>query len=175
MSRIPIVTDATASPEARKEIEALRAHGKDATNMKRTLLHSIASFHAYQEWYPLADELKEFIGNRGLVIFANAISVQSDCLLCSTFFRRDLVELGEDPDHPVFTDSEELLVEFGRQIAKDSNRVGKKLYDRVKAKYTDRQIVQLTAFAGIMIATNIFNNALEIEVDESLSSYLKKK
>ena len=36
------------------------------------------------------------------------------------------------------------------------------------------QIVALTAFAAMMIATNIFNNALEVELDEYLFAYRKK-
>ena len=35
-------------------------------------------------------------------------------------------------------------------------------------KFSDKEIVVLTAFAGIMIATNIFNNVVQTEIDEYL-------
>jgi alkylhydroperoxidase family enzyme len=36
---------------------------------------------------------------------------------------------------------------------------------------TPAQIVSVTAFGGLMIATNLFNNALGVELDDSLEHY----
>jgi hypothetical protein len=33
------------------------------------------------------------------------------------------------------------------------------------------QVVALTAFGGLMVATNLFNNALQIDLDEYLVPY----
>jgi hypothetical protein len=50
------------------------------------------------QWYDLHSEVVVFLGERAAMVFAHAISSQTDCLICSTFFRRWLIEAGEDPD-----------------------------------------------------------------------------
>ncbi len=47
------------------------------------------------------------------------------------------------------------------------------LYARLAALFTDEQIVALTAFGAMMVATNVFNNALEVDLDEYLMEYRK--
>ena len=44
----------------------------------------------------------------------------------------------------------------------------------IPGKFTDEQIVLLTAFAGMLIATNLINNALEVELDDCLQPYTKR-
>ena len=39
-------------------------------------------------WYPLRDTVQPFLGERLTTLFAHAISSETDCLICSTFFRR---------------------------------------------------------------------------------------
>ncbi|MEI7845721.1 MAG: hypothetical protein WCK35_07950 [Chloroflexota bacterium] len=141
------------------------------TNMKRTLLHSIPAYTALMEWYPLFDCIKEFLGERLSVIFSHAISVESDCLLCTTFMRRELILWGEDPSKLVLDEKGEVLVEFGRAIAKQGSRIPDDLFQRVKEHFNTEQIVALTGFASLMIATNIINSVLEVEVDEHLYEF----
>jgi len=43
----------------------------------------------------------------------------------------------------------------------------------IRKKYSDKEIVVLTAFAGIMIATNIFNNVIHTEIDDYLQLFKK--
>ena len=82
--------------------------------MKRTLLNSLPAFQALMEWYPLRDTVQPFLGARLTVLFAHAISAETDCLICSTFFRRILIEDGEDPDRLELDEREAAVVEFGR-------------------------------------------------------------
>ena len=44
----------------------------------------------------------------------------------------------------------------------------------MKERWSEEQIVAITAFATIMIATNIINKALKIELDEELIPYTKR-
>ncbi len=143
------------------------------TNMKRTLLHSLPAFRALMEWYPLRDTVQPFLGERLTTIFAHAISADSDCLVCSTFFRRILADAGEDPDSFALDAREQLAIDFGRRLAAPAARVPGDLYARLSAEFTDEQIVALTAFGAMMVATNIFNNALEVDLDEYLEPYRK--
>ncbi len=141
------------------------------TNMKRTLLHSLPSYHALMEWYPLFDTIKPILGERLAIIFAHAISVESDCLICTTFMRRILIEWGENPDELNLSDKEAALVAFGQAIGQPGNRVPAELYARIAGWFNAEQIVALTAFASLMVATNIINNVLEVELDEYLYAY----
>ena len=49
--------------------------------------------------------------------------------------------------------------------------VDDELYARLADRYTDEQIVVLTAFGAIMIATNVFNDALQVPLDSHLEPY----
>jgi len=171
MSRIAPLEVPDAAPAARAELERqLAAHGR-VTNMKRTLAHSAAALHALMTWYPLRDRVARFLGERATTLFAHAISTGADCLICSTFFRRILVESGEDPSALQLDDREQTVVEYGVQLVRDSNEVSDALYGRLEAFLTPAQVVDLTAFGALMIATNVVNNALRVDLDGYLEPY----
>src|SRR3990172_6878452 len=173
MPRIAPLTYETADAAARQVYDETERTIGHMTNMKRTLLHSLPAFHALMEWYPLRDTVAPFLGERLTDIFAHAISSETDCLVCSTFFRRILIEAGEDPDSFALDEREALVVEFGRHLGKPFARVPDELYARLAAAFSDEQIVALTAFGALMVATNVFNNALDVELDGYLEPYRK--
>ena len=59
-------------------------------------------------------------------------------------------------------------------VARDPNAVSDELFARLAAFLTPPQIVALTAFGGLMIATNVFNNALRVDLDEYLFPFRKE-
>lgn len=146
--------------------------GSRITNMKATLGRSLLSFQVYMQWYPLYEQVKEILGNRLAYLFAHAVSEGSACPVCTTFFRRIIIDNGEQPEALQLTDHEQLILDFGSEIAKNKGNVADVLYERVHQKFSDEQLVVLVAFAGQMIATNIFNNVLEVDIDEYLYPYL---
>ena len=173
MPRIRLVEYGESTPAVRAaHDEVVREHGR-ITNMKRTLLHSLPAFQALMEWYPLRDTVQPFLGERLTNLFAHAISTESDCLVCSRFFRRIMLESGENPDRFALDEREEVVVEFGRQLAKPFARGPDGLFARLAAAFTDEQIVALTAFGALMVATNVFNNALDVDLDGYLEPYRK--
>lgn len=169
----PIEYD-NASKEAKKEFDdQIASHGR-ITNMKRTLLHSVPAFKTLMEWYTLRDKVAEFIGDNGVNIFCYAISHTNDCLICSTFFRKIIKDNGGDPDNLSLSKEEKVLIDFGQKCVKDQHNMDDELFNRLKELYSDEQIILLTAFAGMMIATNLINNILDVELDEYLISYTKR-
>ena len=90
--------------------EHIQKHAR-MTHMKKTLAHSPVAFRALMSWYDLRDETKPFLGERGINLFCHAISSETDCLICSTFFRRLLIDAGEDPSDLKLSPKEEILVE----------------------------------------------------------------
>lgn len=170
MPFIEMIDYETAAPEAR---EAWDAHAKIGriTNMKRTLLNSVPAFHALMEWYTLRDEAAKFLTALDTNFFCYAISVQNDCLICSTFFRKILVDEGISFEGFAFTPRQQLLVDYGRALAKDPHGIGEEMFGRLKESFSDGQIVLLTSFGAVMNATNLINNALKVPLDGYLAGY----
>ena len=151
----------------------VEAHGGRITNMKATLLSHVPSFTAYMEWYTLRDELVPYIGERAVSLFSYAISDENDCLVCSVFFRRILIENGEDPDNPQVTEAEQLLIDWGRLIASNPSGISPEFYARLEKAFNPQLRVLLLAFAGQMVATNLFNTVGRVPLDEVLYQYRK--
>ena len=148
-------------------------HGR-ITNMKKSLLNHIPSFKVLMEWYPLKDEVVKVVGEFSTYVYAHAISTQNECLICSTFFRRIIMDAGKDPDNLELTDTEKLLVEYGRACVNHPAVVSDDLFNRMRERFSESEIVLLTSFAGMMIATNLINSALEVPLDSYLDYYVKK-
>ncbi len=170
MARIPPAAGPLA-PAAQAELDRqLAAHGR-VTNMKRTLAHSPAGLIALMTWYPLRDEVAEFLGARLTTLFAHAVSAETNCLICSTFFRRILIDAGENPDQLVLDARESAIVDYGLALARGNSHVPDAAYEPAAALLEPAQMVALTAFGAMMIATNVVNNALRVDLDEYLWTY----
>jgi hypothetical protein len=171
MARIAPLSEASAPEQSRSIAAAHAAAGGRMTNMKWTLAHSPVALDALLSWYPLFDALVPVVGERRMWILSHAISTQSECLICSTFFRRLLIDAGEDPGSLALDDFDELIAEFGRRVARDPHSVDDALYARLRERFSDAEIVTLTAFAAMMVATNVFNDALGVDLDGYLERY----
>jgi alkylhydroperoxidase family enzyme len=177
MARISPLSDAEAmqQPAAAAAFESLRLHGGRITNMKRTLAREPVALRSLLSWYDLRDLVQPFLGERLTTLFAHAVSAQTNCLVCSTFFRRLLLESGENPAKLQLDEWERTVVEYGQQLAADPNDVSDALFSRLQERLEPGQIVALTAFGGLMVATNLFNNALQVDLDEYLLAYRKEE
>jgi len=175
MAFIPMTSYETASADVRSRYDGQIAKYGRITNMKRTLLHNVKAFDVFMEWYPMADLCKEFIGARALSLYAYAISEGNRCLVCGTFFRKILIDNGDDPDFPSLSEEENLLMELGFSISEDPHNIDPDIYAQLKERYSDEQRVLLFAFAGIMAATNLFNTVAQVPLDEALYGYRKTR
>lgn len=173
MSFLPMTEYETADEAVRREYDdQIAKHGR-ITNMKRTLLHNVPAFKAYMEWYTLYDLLTPVIGERALSLFSYSISNGNDCLICSAFFRKILIDSGDDPDDPQLSDTENLLINFGTAICTNPHEIPDGIYAALSEKFTAEQIVLLISFAGLMYATNLFNTVAKVPLDEVLYKYRK--
>lgn len=164
MAYVSMINYDTASEEVKKAHDEHLKIGK-MTNMKRTLLNNIPSFKALMEWYTLRDEAAKFLTPLEINFFCYAISAENDCLICSSFFRKILKDENIDFDTFMFTPRQELLINYGRAMVNDPHNVGDDLFEELKKEFNDEQIVLLTAFGAIMIATNLINTTLHVELD----------
>lgn len=170
---IPMTEYESAGEEVRRRYDAQTARHGRVTNMKRTLLHNTKAFDIYMEWYTLAQLLEEFLTPRAVSLYSYAISEGNRCLVCGTFFRKILIDSGDDPDNPLLSEEERLLMELGFSVAEDPHNIDPALYEALRERYNEEQLVLLIAFAGIMAATNLFNTVARVPLDEVLYNYRK--
>jgi hypothetical protein len=173
MPRIKPISDNELSPSVKVAFEKhVEEYNARITNMKATLGHSLLAFEIYMQWYPLYEQVEKILGKRLAYLFAFSISKASDCPLCSTFFRKIIIDAGEKPENLVLTASEKDVLNFGSSIARYQGNISDHVYNSIAERYSKEDIVVLIAFAGQMIATNVFNNVIETDIDEYLAEYL---
>ncbi|MBO6004550.1 MAG: hypothetical protein J6Q00_03130 [Verrucomicrobia bacterium] len=165
MPRISVIDPANSSPEVKEAIAKHLSQGYRLTNEKLTLLHNVTAFEALEaQSYAVDRELQRLVGKRAADFFEYAISVENDCIVCTTYFGKLLRSMGiEDFEHFAFTPEEELMIEYGRAIAKNPKRIPEELFERLHAVFDEETIVVMTTMAVFMIANNVFNDALQIE------------
>jgi hypothetical protein len=169
MARIPLVDRAALDPERQHAYDDEIARVGRVTNMKATILHSLEAHRAYHGSYLIKAELIRLLGKRAFNVYAHAISSGSECLLCSTFFRQALKAEGVDPRDFVPTETEQLLIDLGSAIGgKRASQLDEDLWTRIRDRFDDTAIVNLIGFGGTMVATNIFNSLLEVDIDSYL-------
>ena len=164
MSRISKIDPETANPEVKSAIADHLAAGYRLTSEKLTLLHNVTAFRCLEvESYALDRELQRLIGKRAADFFEYAISLENDCLVCSTYFGKLLRDNGIDFETFAFTDREQLLIDYGRAMAKDPKGVPDELFEKLKAEFTEEELVVITTMGVFMIANNYFNDILQVE------------
>lgn len=68
-------------------------------------------------WAALRIRLAPLIGERAFAFFAHAVCSAQTNAAAADFFRSELVAAGNDPDRPQVTETEALLIEWGRRSA----------------------------------------------------------
>jgi hypothetical protein len=168
MTRVSYVTRENLDAVGRQAYDEEKARVGLVTNMKKAILHSPPAHQAYLGSYLIKAELIKLLGSRAFNVYAHAISSASDCLLCSTYFRRALAAQNISPASFEPTDEEQLLIDLGSTVGARAKRLDEALWSRLRQRYDERAIVNLIGYAGTMVATNIFNSLLEVDLDEYL-------
>ena len=169
MSHIPMIDYDGASQAIRDaHDEELRLRGR-MTNM--TLLHSPQAHRIYAEWFTLRAELLPHVDDRAIQVFCRAISEETGSKIAVTFFRRAITLSGADPDALDMRDVDRLLDRFGRAIVRGSRAIPPEVWTELKERYEAKVLVDLVALGGIMLATAIFNNVVEVPFDTELEPF----
>ena len=155
------------SPIQEKDWQELVDQGH-LTNMQRTVIRDHATYVAYAAWHASWGRLVQIVGLRAATVYAHTISEINDCQLCSLYFVADLRELGIEPSAFTATPNEEALIAFGRQFVQDATSVSDELFARLQQYWNEDEIIAIVGFAGQMVATNDFNSAIGVELDQRL-------
>jgi hypothetical protein len=175
MSRIKPVSGNEITPDLQQAFnEHVKKYNTRITNMKATLVHSLPAFEIYMEWYRLYEEVKKILGERLAYLFAWSVSHAYNCPLCTTYFRKTIIDKGEDPESLELTTEEQEVLDFGAAMATNQGNIEDEVYNKMATRFNETEMVILIAFAGQMIATNVFNNVIETDIDEYLFNYLPK-
>ncbi len=76
--------------------------------------------------------------------------------------------------HPEFDDVDRLVIDYATLVTENAGRIKEAVFDRLRAHFTDAQIVELTLRIALCGFFNRFNDALQIDeetVDEPSGSY----
>ena len=164
MPIIDLVDIETASDDVKEAVRKHLEKGYTITNEKRTLLHNVPAFEALEvKSYEMSKELQKFITPRAANLFEYAISVENDCLVCTTFYKKYMESIGFDINNPDYTEEEELVIEYARAIVRDRKNIPAELFERLKAHLGQEGLVVLTTMAMFMIANNYFNDVLQVQ------------
>lgn len=166
-TRISLLSEETASPEALAAVREHIAGGQGMTNMKWTMLHNVPLFREMNRVMEVADsQLRGRIPDRARIFFLYAIASGNDCAVCGGVFRRMVEKLGvEDFDTFDFTEEERDLVDFARALTADANHIPDEVYTRLQRRYDEETLVVLVMNAVFSMASNFFNNITGVEPD----------
>lgn len=164
----PVISpvDPEKAPEdIREAAEEHLAKGYRMTNEKRTLLHNAVAFNALEDMScRVSAEMKKFTGHRAANLFEYAISLENDCLVCSTYYRRAMASLGiDDLEKAELTEDERLLIEYARAIVNDRKHIPDELFARQLDRFGEEGVVVITTMAMFMIGNNYFNDILRVQ------------
>jgi hypothetical protein len=169
MSFLPMPRHDDLDDEAKAASDRhVEQYGGPITNLDATLLGHLPSFEAYREWFTLRDALVPYLGERAVNLLSYAISKGYGSPICSAYFGTVLKDAGEDLDNPQVTETEQLLIDWGRLVARDPHGVPDDMYAQLEQTFNPKLRTILVAFAGFMVALNLFTTVGRIPVDEAL-------
>jgi hypothetical protein len=116
-------------------------------------------------WHALRDEIAPWIGERAVTLFSYAISDENDCAASTRYFRTILTESGDDPDHPQVTETEQLLIDWGRLVVRSPRDIPDEFYARLESAFSPQLRLSLLSFAARVVAINLVNTVGRVGAD----------
>ena len=116
-------------------------------------------------WRALRDEIAPWIGERAVTLFSYAISDEYGSAVTTRYFRDILIAAGDDPDHPQVTETEQLIIDWGRLIVSSPRDIPEAFYARLEGAFTPGRRLALLSFAARVVAINLVNTVGRVPVD----------
>ena len=117
-------------------------------------------------------QVHQLLGKRLALMFGYLIAQSAQSAVFSAFFRKNLLELGENPDLLEVEEDELLVILFGSKIATEGGKIPDELYEALTQRYSQEQVSLLVSFATQLVAATMFNATLEVQVEASLQPYV---
>jgi hypothetical protein len=117
-------------------------------------------------WHELRDEIAPWIGERAVTLYSYAISHAYGSAVTTRYFRDILTAAGDDPDHPQVTETEQLIIDWGRLIVQSPRDIPDAFYARLEAAFTPQRRLALLSFAARVVAINLVNTVGRVAGDD---------
>lgn len=175
MARIPPVDPAAASPEVRAVLERAQHELPLFRNQVATLAHLPGLVGRFVDLY--AAFPRESLLQRRLVELAiltvSALNACQYCILHHTVVGAQFGLTSQQLEgfrtgrwrDLAFDETERLVVEYAEQVTRDANAVTDDLFARLRGRFTDAEIVELTIRTALCGFFNRLNQALRIDVE----------
>ncbi len=107
----------------------------------------------FPEWETLREEIVPYVGERALSLLAFAVFDEADGFEGAAYFRESLRESGTDVDSPEVTESEGLLIRWGRLFARDAEGIPADVEGEFERSFNPQLRELLVQFAALTVAT----------------------
>ncbi len=155
----------------------------DFTNQAGVLAHSPVAF---RHLYGLLDEWRDHgtLPRRLVEIAVVTASRVNECGYCVGHHGAALVDLGLgpetvngilDPEPPGLDDRDLLVRDYARLVAERAWGIRDQVFSDLKQHFSDQQIVELTVRIGITILFNKLNQALQLDMEDSVLADVRSK
>jgi hypothetical protein len=166
MTFLPVFSDDELSAEAAEVAVALVSRqGHPLSNFQRILLGHVESFTAFEQLGVLADAIAPFLGERAVKLFSWAYCEAAASDYWTAHFRRVLLDAGENLDNTQVTETEQLMIDWARLIAKDPRAIPAAVYQRVEVAFTPRHRLAMLAYAGELAAAIVVADVARLPAD----------
>ena len=162
MPWITPVTYEEASEDARRFIDE-RAGALQSEKCAVLLKNAVVYDSVEKNGWRMDAELQRLVGKRMGDLLEYVISTENKSVVCSRYFTKCLAEQGIDFETTKFTEKEKLVIEYGQAIARDFHNIPDDLKARLKAAFTEEQIVVITGMAVVITADNYFETIMELK------------
>lgn len=175
MARVRNIPSSELAPKTREVYERyVSAYGPFA-NQAAVFAHVPP---AVDHLMPMLMELRAAatLSRRYLEIAIVVVSQVNACHYCVAHHKPMLVVEGLTPagvdrlldyaDHPELTDTDKLVVEYAIQVTREPRKVRDGLFARLRAHFSEAQIVELTLRITLTAFFNSFSEALRIDEEQ---------
>jgi hypothetical protein len=107
----------------------------------------------FPEWGTLREEIIPYVGERALSLLAFAVFDEADGIEGAAYFREALRSSGTDVDSPEVTESEGLLIRWGRLFARDPEGIPADVESEFERGFNPQLRELLIQFAALSVAT----------------------
>ena len=107
----------------------------------------------FPDWDSLREEIVPYVGERALSLLAFAVFDEADGFEGAAYFREALRASGTDVDSPEVTESEGLLIRWGRLFARDAEGVPADVQAEFERAFNPQLRSLLVRFAALTVAT----------------------
>jgi len=173
MARVETLSGDAIPPEARATYEAATGYGPFASLAGAMAQRPPILNHVFG----LLDDLRDegVLDRRSLELALVAVSKLNACEYCVAHHSPMLNVVGASKEAienildydtvEEFDERDRLVIEYAKAVTVDANRVRDGIFERLRAHFSEQQIVELTWRIALCGAFNRFNDVLQLDIE----------